>query len=419
MQIKWFGRYCEKMLLLLLAAIYFFERSREPALGDALSFTVAATKGFDWASNATNHIFYINFLHGLKLMFPFVKPHFLFQMVSLLSAVGSLYLLSVILKMLNIRVLLRCLAIAVFGLSFTFWRHAEIVEVYTLNLIFTAVTIIWFLKWQKDKNNLHVFKASALLGVAMLIHVQQILYVPFLAYWCYLAFSFKIIHWLKAALAFLIPSSLLLIPVAFELNTLSSILFDSSFEDEVTDISFSNLISGLIKSVGLTIFNFGAFTLLFIPAIFKVKTFRQIHLGLIFMAAVVFVFAARYNVSDNYVFFIPAHFIFVILMAVYLNAFKVHKKIWSVALVLMLMATPFVYILLPKLVQSFGFGHEMENDKWYKGGARFFFYPGMAKNPTSIDLAKSIKNGEIEKNFNLEIEQNFEKAIWYYEQRAN
>ena len=134
---------------------------------------------------------------------------------------------------------------------------------------------------------------------------------------------------------------------------------------------------------------------------------------------VVFLFAARYNVSDNYVFFIPAHFILIILMTVYLNSLKKLKRFWHVILLILLVLTPLTYLILPSIAKHFAFGNEMEKEKWYKGGARFYFYPGMAQNPTSLDLGKSLRNAEITKDFNLEIEQNFEKAIWYYEHQAN
>ena len=75
------------ILLVFFSGLYVFNASNQPALGDDLSFTLAAMQGFDWATNATNHFLYLNTLHLLHLLLPFIDPHRLFLWLSLIPGI--------------------------------------------------------------------------------------------------------------------------------------------------------------------------------------------------------------------------------------------------------------------------------------------------------------------------------------------
>ncbi|MFY0672358.1 MAG: DUF2723 domain-containing protein [Bacteroidia bacterium] len=404
------------MLLLLFLALYFFERSKEPALGDALSFSVAALNGFDISTNATNHFLYINILHLVSWPTGFEGSHLAFQMLSILPAVLCLYMLSKILKILLVKVEIRFLTMLLLGVSFTFWRHAEIIEVYTLNLAFTSFIILWYVKWHKKRDKRYLFQSAFLLGVAMMIHVQQLLYFPFLAYWGYLAFSFKAKYWARYLLSFLVPTSILFVlPIVFETNTIQSVLFDNSFKDEVLDLSAQTILSGTLKSFALLFFNFGPLAILLIIAAFKPAVEKSLHWGLFILGFVVYGFAARYNVSDNHVFFLPAYFVLLIMFGLLVNNFVAKKKSRLLLSYGLAFAVPVFYAMAPSIVSKTSFGDEMNTTKFYKGGAKFFFYPGMRSNNGGLYLGKALNEGTVQQDFNLEIEQNAHKALKYFE----
>ncbi|MGB0432558.1 MAG: protein O-mannosyl-transferase family, partial [Bacteroidia bacterium] len=268
------------MLLLFLAVVYITERSPEPALGDSLSFSVAALQGFDYSTNATNHFLYINLMHLLSLITGFKYSHLAFQLLSLIPSILTLVMLSKILKQLRIEPTIRFLGMFLLGFSFTYWRHAEIIEVYALNLLITSFAIYWFVLWHGNRRRKYLYYSSFILGLAMLLHVQQVLYIPFLMYWCFLAFSFNFKHWLKTFLLFALPASFLFVPpIVFNTNTIESIFFDNSFQDQVLGLNVQTILKGIVKSVGLLIFNFGPLAALLILAAFKVKTEKTLHWG--------------------------------------------------------------------------------------------------------------------------------------------
>jgi hypothetical protein len=408
------------VLLLLVAVVYIFEKSKEPALGDALSFSVAALSGFDISTNATNHFLYLNALHLVSLLSGFTGSHFAFQLFSIVPALFCLYMLSAILKQLMVKAEIRFLAMLMLAFSFTFWRHAEIIEVYTLNLAFTSCVIFWFVKWHNRREKRYLYQSAFILGLDMMVHVQQLLYFPFLLYWGYLAFSFKAKFWLRYLLSFMVPASILfVIPLVFETNTLGSVLFDNSFQDEVLDLSLKTILSGTLKSLALLVFNFGPLALLLIIAAFRPKAGKTLHRGLFVLGFVVYGFAARYNVSDNHVFFLPAYFVLLIMFGLFANEYIVNKRTRILLVYGLALGVPIFYAIAPSIVSKTSFGDEMNTNKFYKGGAKFFFYPGMRTNNGGLYLGKSLKDGTISPELNLEIEQNAEKAIKYLEHWQN
>lgn len=393
-----------------------FAASGEPAFGDDLSFTLAAMKGFDWATNATNHFLYINSMHALYAFFEQLggAGRLPFLAFSLVPGILVLSCLFRIFKELGVSFIVSALAVMAFGFSFTFWRHNEIVEVYTLNLAINAQVILWFVRWNKDRKQSYLIKAAVLLGVGMLVHVQNVLLLPFLAFWSYQQSTWKIQEHIKPVLAFLIPASILIIiPLATGSNTLSSILFDNSFQDEVLGFQLMVLVKGFGKAIAYLVFNFGFFAILLTLAPFKKILDKTLTLGLVAIAVPVFVFAARYNVSDNYVFFLPSYLALMVLAGPYLQELlKERKKVVPVALCCVLLV-PGLYAALPYLALKTPQGQELQAQKWYKGGVYFFLWPGMNKNPGAKELIRSIDSGLLDPNENLEVEQNVQNAREY------
>lgn len=407
------------IVILFFACMYaFFAASAGPAFGDDLSFTVAAMKGFDWATNATNHFLYINVMHGLYLFFEWLSPgssgRVPFLLMSLIPGLMVLGYLFEIFKVLKVSRWVSGLVVAAFAFSFTFWRHNEIVEVYALNLALNAQIFLWFVKWNQQRDASYLLKAAFLLGVAMLVHVQNVLLLPFLAFWMYSHSGWKLKEYVGPALAFLVPSSILvIIPMVSGSNSLSSILFDNSFQDEVLGFQLSVLAKGFAKAIGYLLFNFGVFAVLFAVASFKKNLVKEVRIGLLLVAIPVFAFAARYNVSDNYVFFLPCYLALAVMSGPYLQQFwKDHMRYKIIGLAFIAMV-PIGYAVLPKIALMTQKGQELHQQKWYKGGVYFFLWPGMSKNPGARDLIRSIDSGRIDAEENLEIEQNAQNARDY------
>ena len=216
------------------------------------------------------------------------------------------------------------------------------------------------------------------------------------------------------SLAFLLPSSVLVVlPLVTGSNSLSSILFDNSFQDEVLGFQLSVLLKGFAKAIGYLLFNFGVFAVVLVLAPFKNVLAKEVRMGLLIVAIPVFGFAARYNVSDNYVFFLPCYLALAVMAGPYLQMLwkeQLRYKIIALGLVAMV---PIGYAVLPQIALKTTKGKELHQQKWYKGGVYFFLWPGMNKNPGAKDLIRSIDAGLIDPKENLEIEQNAQNARDY------
>src|SRR5690606_874937 len=68
----------------------------------------------------------------------------------------------------------------VFGFSFTFWRNAEIVEVYTFNMVWISLLLHYLIKvFLTEKNRAtHIIIASLLISVSLWAHIQNLFFLP-------------------------------------------------------------------------------------------------------------------------------------------------------------------------------------------------------------------------------------------------
>lgn len=405
------------LLLGFALVFYVFCRGSEPALGDAMSFTVSALQGFDWGTNATNHLAYINLLHVLSWPFSTGAAHSIFQLLSVFSAVAVLWFLQRCLRLIGAEESLIFIAQLFILFSFTFWRHALIVEVYAFNLL--LVSAIWFcyLKWYQKRSNSLILWAAFLLGFAHLVHIQNILLLPFAAYWLYQSFGFRLSKWLLPLGIFCLPVSLLFIlPAIHHQNSMSSVFFDNSFQDEVLQFGLKESLKGLLKSVAFVFFNFGLLPILVLVFAGK-KYFKTNH----FWAALIFalptyLFAARYTVSDNYVFFLPAYFVLIFLcFSSFKQGIMQKARVWLLLLLFSSFLQPAFYKTAVWLGTQTSAGQKINSEKAYKGGLKFFLWPPMHGKPGGEFLARQLESGKLEEDENLEISQNADNAMKYLE----
>uniref|UniRef100_UPI00352434CA hypothetical protein n=1 Tax=Chryseobacterium gossypii TaxID=3231602 RepID=UPI00352434CA len=136
------------ILLSFMGILYFCSIAKDPSLGDSLAFTVQGYRGFEFSSNATNHILFSNFLSLLHKIFPFINVHFLFVGVSILSGILTLFYLNKLLNLLGISPKSSFICVMVLGFSFTFWRQAIITEVYTFYMLFSILFLLNLFKFE-------------------------------------------------------------------------------------------------------------------------------------------------------------------------------------------------------------------------------------------------------------------------------
>lgn len=415
---KWFlpnlKRRYDLWAIAVLFAIYLIGLGTEPPYGDGTSFTLSALQGIDMDTNATSHFLYGFALRWLAVLVGESSAVFwLFPLFSAGMAVLSIVVLNKIMKILEASITARTIAMMVFGLSFTFWRNAETVEVYSFNTLFCMCFAYQMVKWSKEPKSRFFLLGSAILGVALLIHIQNILWVPAWLFWSWKIFQKKPVHYILGfALLVGIASFLVVPPLLLDTNSLASIFFDHSFKDEVLSFDPKTLARGFALAAVLLLLNFALFLIPVVKGAFSrsLKPFVRIELALMFLAT--FGFAARYDVPDSYVFFIPAYAIATIYLAVGLEkviAWAGERRIkWLYISPVML---PVLYLSITVLAGITAKGQKLEEEKGYKGGVAFFTWPTMRGNPGTLRLPDLVDNGTVSIDQNSEIPRNLEMAI--------
>lgn len=356
--------------LIALAFIYIFSVAPEPALGDSLSFTIQAYKGFAFGSNATNHFLYSNILALLHVIFYSINVHFLFTGFSIFCSILFLFYLNGFLIQNRITEKSAFICITILGLSFTFWRQSIITEVYTFYLLFVILFLNRFWHFINEKKISDFYKSSLLFGILFLIHIQSILFIPLYLY--LLIKNFKILkkHLFFGLLIVLSVFSILLIPVIIGRNSVIDIFTDGAYRESLFNFDIVILFKSLLKNLGFLFYNFIFFLVVLFFGFKKLLFWDYILIGILPFLA----FVLKHNVSDIYVFHLVPYLFLLIILGHGLDKLN-FKYIWMVLLL------PVFYFASFTILSKTHFGKEMESEKNFKGGARYIFFPPLRGNP--------------------------------------
>jgi len=389
-------------IFIIVSLIYFFNRNTNPGFGDDLSFTVSALGNFDIATNATNHFLFNIYNNILVDLFFFIPP---ITLLTLSSIIFSILTLLFIFKTSNLFInddnISSILTIIIIAFSFTYWRQSEIIEVYTFNNFFFSLFIYYTTYNMIKKTDEKSIQVGVTLGILFLIHIQNILILP--AYIIYLWLQYKENSTIRPILfptisAILLFSILLFIPIIYNTNTISSIFFDNGFRDEVLNLEISLIAKGFFKSILFVIYNFTIFNIFIVIGVFKIyKKNRNIFYYLSLLLVTFWVFAMRYNVSDNYVFFLPAYLVLAIFLSQGLGSLrKTDLKIKFlknkyIILIIALSFNPLSYYVTFSITKKIDRLADFNNRFLYKGGLKYYIWPGLNyNNALFLDDAKNI-----------------------------
>lgn len=356
--------------LLFMGIIYLFSVAKDPLLGDSIIFTLQAYDGFDFNSNATNHILYSNFLALLHKVLPFINIHFLCIGVSVLSGILSLFYLNKLLKLFNISPKSSLICVLILGFSFTFWRVSVITEVYTFYILFVILFLINLFKFLKEKQIKYFYYLSIFLGILFLIHIQTILFGSLYIYFIIKNFKTLRQNIIYGGLITFAIFSLLLIPVILGYHPFINLFVMVSDEDSFFKIDPTVVAKSMIRNSAFFIYNF-LFFIIFIY--WGVKNKNYLDYIIIAIAPFLF-FCIKHDVTDSYVFHLVPYVFILILIGRGLDSFP---KI-SLALPLLL---PLFYFVCFKIVENTSYGKTIEKEKSFKGGVRYMFFPALNKNP--------------------------------------
>ncbi|WHF50912.1 hypothetical protein QGN23_10790 [Chryseobacterium gotjawalense] len=366
------------LLLFIFLLIYLFSIGPDPILGDSLAFTVVASKGFDLATNATNHFLYINSLAVLHKIVPFINPHYLFVGFSIGCSILTLYFLRKFLFLFDVKEDIVDVVILFFGFSFTFWRISIITEVYSFYLLFVILFLHQFFLFIKEKRSINFYWSSILFGLMFLIHIQTILLVPFYLYFLYENFKSNKMNIIKGLLIPTVLFSVLLIPVIQGKNSFTAIFTDDAWGSSFFHLDFKTFIKSLGRNLVFLLYNFLFFTYFIIRGLNKVPFKKYFIIAILPYAF----FILKHDVSDSYVFHLVPYLLVLIIMAKGLENFNFSKKY------LLAFAIPLIYFMTFKILDFTKTGESINTETGFKGGVRYLFFPPLKGNP---DILKFIE----------------------------
>jgi len=380
------------LIFLTFLIIYYAGSFSKISFGDCIGFVLDVEKR-EFLPNfmPLTHFLYINTAIFFT-KFLGADSVFVMRMMSVIPAAITVSLVFVLIKEFIEEDWIAIMSTFIFGFSFTFWRSAETVEVYTFNALWIILFLVYSVKSLKSNSKNYIVIVGILLGFSLWVHIQNIMLIPAYLVLLYLLKSDK----KKAAIS--ITAFIILFSFMFFVNSLHNFemkfIFASKKGPWVQDTfnqSFMDLIKDVVKAVAFLIYNFNIFILFSVGGVvYLYKNFKTESLFLFTASLFTLGFATFYAVSDNYVFFIPFYIVFTLLIASGI------KKLSSKYAVRKLRFTPVLipvfYICSLYIVSLTPQGQKFHKEKLYKDGLTYYMLPWLHNNIGCIEF--TLRDGQ-------------------------
>ncbi|MBN1451242.1 MAG: DUF2723 domain-containing protein [Anaerolineales bacterium] len=321
---------------------------------------------------AWDHPLYIILGYTLVKAFPFVDSLWLVNLISAIFGAASVAMVFLISQRFTGSFLAACYASLSLAVSHTFWWHSSTPEVYTLLVFLLLVSFYFFDRYERINRNTFLFFSAFFLGLAASTHILAFLAIPALG--LYYLFSghfrnFQILNLKQlfmSALGFLAGFSLYVLQFIrmsanFRLGEIMGPVVGSTFLSQLGSLSPLLLGKSMLSYIFFLTVQFGPVGLILGGYGFrKVYNNKDLSLRKIIFSFIVFaLFGIFYRVTDQFTFFITSYIFWAMLMGIgsnYALSLLPEKKrfLLPVTLGLLLLATPFFYIAIPRIAESNG-----------------------------------------------------------------
>ncbi|MCT2407370.1 DUF2723 domain-containing protein [Chryseobacterium antibioticum] len=373
------------LLLLIFSVIYYAGSFSKIPFVDSIGFILDVEKG-QWitTSAATTHSLYINtaiFIKNLTGLNAIEACRFLVVFCG--AATVSVVYLTI--KSITKTEWASLTAAFVFGFSFSFWKNAEIVEVYTYNCLWLSLFFFSVIKTFVENKKTYILLSGLFLGISLWVHIENILLIP--AFLIFLFYFRKEKTYIYGSLLIfgLFFSSLFIVNMSQGLpfNSVYNSEYGTWVEDSFKK-TFIQYVKDFFKSIAYLIYNFNLFTFFGITGAFLLySSNRKIFLVFLSGAVCVYGFSTFYAVSDNYVFFLPFNIIFALSVGYGLSApkYAALKKLSWICLLI-----PLGYLAVYKTAFLTEKGRAFHEFKKHKGGLNYFILPWMNNNAGILEF---------------------------------
>ncbi len=356
-------------------ALYYAGSFSKIPFGDCIGFVADTEKGnFVLSTSTYAHFLFTNTLVFFKRLLPFVESSEIGRfVVTLSSCISLLILYRTVLKATGHR-FSAVFSTLLFGLSFTFWRNSEIIEIYTFNLIWIALFLMYSLRFLRKEKVVNLVLASLFLGISLFSHIQNILMVPALLLLIFYARDRK-----KAAASLSVFIFFLILLVAVPLLTDQPVSKVFSAGTVLDSLSIEGIAKGVVTALGYLVYNFWFFILFaFVGLLWLYRDRKRILVFLGVAGVPVFAFGVVFGVSDNYIFFLPFNFIVALLCG--LGIYRLRTTSIARYAVFGTLLIPVFYLAAFQIAASTSVGSEFHDRKLYKGGLSYYLLPWMNNN---------------------------------------
>ncbi|AZA78156.1 DUF2723 domain-containing protein [Chryseobacterium sp. G0186] len=373
------------VLFFIFLVIYYIGSFTKIPFADCVGFVLSVENGeFETAATATSHFLYTNTAILIKNLLGLnaIEASRFLVVASGAATVSVIYLT---VKSITKTEWASITAAFVFGFSFSFWRNAEIVEVYTYNSLWVSLFFFSTTKAFIEKKNIYIILSSLFLGISLWVHIQNILLIPALLLFLFYFRQEKKYAYPAIVLFIVLFSSL------FILNISQGLPFKSPYSSEQgtwVEDSLQQTPVQLIKDFFISfiylVYNFNIFIFFGVAGIILLYRSNRKMFYVFFAAALlVYGFSTFYIVSDNYVFFLPFNIIFALSIGYGLSStrYSSFKKVSWICLFI-----PLGYILCYNIALSTEKGKEVHAFKKYKGGMNYYLLPWMNNNEGILEF---------------------------------
>jgi hypothetical protein len=275
------------------------------------------------------------------------------------------------------------------AVSHTFWRHASIIETYTLWTALFLAELIVLLQYAKTRRVCYLYWLGLLNGLALSVHMLAAL--SFICYAVFITYLLTkkeirirdlviiILLWAVGALPYESLIIRTMIQTGDMTGTLASAAFGVRWQGAVLNVSMSaamareNLCYILFNFPTPNIFLFfaGGYAL---SKMSPCQSYRNIFLAL---TVLFFVFAFRYTVPDRYAFFIPFYITVSILIGLGTHFLleRVNRKALACPVLFFSLLPVAVYAAAPSMAGKMQLNIGTRDDVPYREDAAYFLQP--------------------------------------------
>jgi hypothetical protein len=275
------------------------------------------------------------------------------------------------------------------AVSHTFWRHASIIETYTLWTALFLTELIVLLQYTRTNRVRYLYWLGLLNGLAIAVHMlASITFVCYAVFIVFLLARQKIrakdlaiifLLWAVGALPYECLIVKTMIQTGNITGTLASAVFGTRWQAAVLNISMSPAMAK--ENLCYILFNFPTPNILLACAgvfvLLKTSPNREFRNVLLALIVLFFVFAFRYTVPDRYAFFIPLYVTVSILtgLGAHLLLSRTNRKVLAFLVLLFSLLPVAVYAAAPPMVKRMHLNVGTRDDVPYREDDIYFLQP--------------------------------------------